>query len=126
MDTKILVDKNINEGKELLRNLDSHKFPVNAALWFFDQNSDSWKYIISSSKVDEEGPLKVYQDIQNYLKKTSDISLKDISLVSPTNNLIMVLRKAINTGKRNISGIRFSRNTINNFFIEDAYIYRMT
>lgn len=126
MDTKILVDKYINDGKALLKSLDSKKFPVNAAMWFYDENSDSWKYVISSPKVDEEGPLKVYQDIQSYLGNKSDISLKDISVVSPNNNLMLMLKKAINTGKTAISGIRFSNNTINNYFIEDAYIYRMT
>ncbi|OGG15380.1 hypothetical protein A3D77_07615 [Candidatus Gottesmanbacteria bacterium RIFCSPHIGHO2_02_FULL_39_11] len=125
MDTKILVDKYITEGKTLLKNLDSKKFPVNAAMWFYDQNSDSWKYVISSSRVDEEGPLKVYQDIQSYLGNNI-ISLKDISVVSPNNNLVVMLKKAISTGRTAISGIRFSKNTINNYFIEDAYIYRMT
>ncbi len=125
MDTKILVEKYIKDGKELLKDLDSKKFPVNAAMWFYDRNSDSWKYIISSSRVDKEGPLKVYQDIQSYLGNKSEISLKDISVVSPNNNLLLMLKKAINTGKTAISGIRFSKNTINNFFIEDAYIYRM-
>ena len=126
MDTKILVDKNITEGEELLKSLDAHKFPVNAALWFLDQNSDSWKYIISSIKVDEEGPLKVYENIQKYLKNTMQISMRDISVVSPNNNLVTMLKKTINTKKNAISGIRFSKNTINNYFIEDAYIYRMT
>lgn len=125
MDTKILVDKYIKDGEALLKNLDSKKFPVNAALWFYDQNSDSWKYIISSSRVDKEGPLKVYQDIQSYLGGKTEISLKDISVISPNNYLVLNLKTAINTGKTAISGIRFSKNTINSFFIEDAYIYRM-
>jgi len=125
MDTKILVDKYIAEGEKLLRNLDAHHFPVNAALWFFDQNSDTWKYIISTNKFDKEGPLKAYQDIQKYIDSNNELSLNDITVVSPTNNLVMILKKAINTGPHAISGIRFSKNTINNSFIEDAYIYRM-
>lgn len=125
MDTKILVDKYITEGAKLLRNLDAHHFPVNAALWFFDQNSDTWKYIISTKKVDKEGPLKVYQDIQKYIEANKNLSLNDISVVSPSNNLVMILKRAVNTGPHDISGIRFSKNTIDNSFIEDAYIYRM-
>ena len=74
MDTKILVDKDITEGKKLLESLDADKYPVNAAMWFFDQNSETWKYILSTSKIDKEGPLKVYQDIQNYIQNNIDIS----------------------------------------------------
>jgi hypothetical protein len=126
MDTKLLVEKNIKEGKKLLENLDAHEYHVNAALWFFDQNSDTWKYIVSTPKVDKEGTLKVYKEIQNLLQESKqDIALKDISVVSPTNSLVRVLQSAISTAPKGISGIRFSRNTINNFFIEDAYIYRI-
>ena len=106
--------------------MDAHKYPVNAALWFFDQNSDTWKYILSTPKVDKEGPLKVYQEIQNLLREGKEaIALKDISVVSPTNSLILNLKTAITTPSKAISGIRFSRNVVNNFFIEDAYIYRV-
>lgn len=126
MDSKILVDKNITDGRKLLESLDAYKYPVNAAMWFYDQNSDTWKYIISTSKIDKEGPLKVYQDIQSYIKHNINIPLKDITVVSPENNLMKILKSAIKTNPHAISGIRFSKNTIDNFFIEDAYIYRMS
>lgn len=126
MDTKILVETSIIGGKELLQSLDAHAYPVDAALWFFDQNSDTWKYIIATNKVDQEGPLQVYQDIQSFLQNSHlNIALKDISVVSPNNSLVTILKKAIKTDPKSISGIRFSRNTIDNSFIEDAYIYRM-
>jgi hypothetical protein len=38
--------------------------------------------------------------------------------------LIALLKAAISTGK-GVGGIRFSRNTINGHYIEDAYIYRL-
>lgn len=127
MDTNILVEKYIDEGKTLLKSLDAHSFHVSAAMWFYDVDSDTWKYIISTPKVDEEGPLSVYRDIQKLIHKSNkNISLKDISVVSPHNNLVSILRKVIKTDKKAISGIRFSKNTIGNSFIEDAYIYRIT
>ncbi|KKR71947.1 MAG: hypothetical protein UU81_C0003G0010 [Microgenomates group bacterium GW2011_GWC1_41_8] len=127
MDTKILVDNYIREGKDLISNLDQGKFPVNAALWFYDPDDGRWKLVIATPKYDEEGPLKVYSTIQNYLphREENHLSLTDIAATSPNNKLISLLRKAITTKKDAISDIVFKENTIDNTFIESAYIYRI-
>lgn len=127
MDKTILVEKNIEEGKKLLEILDSNDFPVKAALWFFLVDSDTWRFIIASPLVEKNGPKETYHLIQSAMLKSSpptEISLKDISVLSPNNELIRLLKIAVQTGP-GISGIRFTRNTINNVFIEDAYIYRL-
>jgi hypothetical protein len=52
------------------------------------------------------------------------LSLQNISLVSPNDDLVKLLKAAIKTGP-GVSNIRFTGNVINNVFIEDAYIYRV-
>lgn len=127
MDNKILVDKYIKEGKMLLKNLDKNKFPVKAALWLYDSNNNNWKYLIATPKVDEKGPLQVYKTIRNYLVHQGEnhISLNDIRAVSPNDTLISLFKKAIKTDPKSISNIRFTANTIDSHFIDDAYIYRV-
>ena len=56
---------------------------------------------------------------------TDKVSLSDISVVENTDPLVTLLRTAVKTGM-GIAGLRFSRNTINGHFIEDAYLYRVT
>ncbi len=128
MDSTLLVEKYINQGKIFIRNLDANNIKVDAALWFYDSDSKTWKLIIATPKYDQEGALKVYQQIENYLPHEGEnhISLQDISVVSPHDYLISILRSAIKTPVDAIADIKFNDNTINNKYIEGAYIYRLT
>jgi hypothetical protein len=123
-----LVDADMKAGEALLNKLDETKFDVKAALWLYMPDPEEWRLILASPTVDAEGPKKAYEKVQSQLPGLDqgyELSLQNISLVSPSDNLIKVLKSAIKTGKK-ISHIRFTRNVINNVFIEDAYIYRLT
>ncbi|MBA7490512.1 hypothetical protein ES702_01050 [subsurface metagenome] len=127
MDKTVLVEKYIQEGKRLIEALDKAGFQVEAAMWFYLTDSDEWRLLIASPFVEKNGPKKAYSFIQSVLAQlspSSEISLKDISVLSPKHHLISLLRIAIRTGP-GISGIRFTRNVINSTLIEDAYIYRI-
>jgi hypothetical protein len=135
MDTNILVssvisDEMIGGGRALLGQLDKSDWPVSAALWFLDPDSQRWKLLLASSRVEEGGPKKAYFDILDALAKLSKdaprIALKDVTVLDPKNSLVQLLKSAVSTPAGAISNIRFSGNTINGHFIEDAYIYRLT
>ena len=130
----------IGAGRKLIEALDESPFKVTAAMWFYLSENDEWRLIIASPYIDKEGPKKSYEFIQDQLDKLSKcidvvallrsglssyLSLENISVVSPSDDLIKLMRPAITTGP-GISPIRFTRNVINNTLIEDAYIYRMT
>jgi len=122
-----LVEKDVEEGKRLIEALDNAGFQVRAVLWFYLAESDEWRFVVASPLVERKGPKEAYAFVQTVLAQLlppSGISLEEISVVSPEYDLIRLLKTAIQTGP-GISGIRFTRNTINNTFIEDAYIYRM-
>lgn len=122
-----LGEKFISAGAELTRRLDE-RMVINAAFWLFQPEGNSWRLIFSTPDFDIRGPKKVYSTIHGALANTQNneaaIPLSDIALLSPTNPLIQLLRKAVATGP-GISGIQFSGNSINGQYIEDAYIYRM-
>ena len=128
MDKKILVETNIQEGKELVIALDNSKFIVSGALWFYYSQLDEWRLLIVSPLVDLIGPNKAYTIIQSVIQDLRPISISifNVSVLSPKNNLIQLLRVALRTEPKTISQIRFTSNTINNVFIEDALIYRLT
>jgi len=129
MDKATLVEIGEKEGEELVRTLDDSGLDVVAAFWFYVSDSDTWRLFIASPTVDQEGPKAVYERIQNVLSEKGHefrISLRDISVISPDHSLVKVLNSVIRTGPTpTISSIRFTHNTVNNVFIEDAYIYRM-
>jgi hypothetical protein len=128
MDKTILVERDFKDGGKLIQKLDKSEFKVHSALWFYNSEADVWRLLIATPLVDKRGPHEVYKKIKAVIDKMEqpfEISLQSISAISPTNQLIKILGVAIKTPPNAIGGIRFTRNSINNVFIEDAYIYRL-
>ncbi len=123
---EILTKEMIQAGADLIRRLDEAHLEVNASLWLYIPDANLWRLVIASPAVTAEGPKRVYQNIQSVLSQGPDdaykVTLSDISVVENTDPLITLFRTAVKTGM-GISGLRFSRNTINGHFIEDAYLY---
>lgn len=123
-----MVEKDIADGKLLIEALDRSKFTLSGALWFYFPKAEEWRLLLVSPLVDRMGPRKSYSIIQSVIEDfppSFGISIINISVTSPKSELIQLLKIAIRTGPE-ISEIRFSRNTINNVFIEDALVYRLT
>ena len=120
-----LTKEMIDEGASILKKVDAEKLEVTAAFWFYLESSDVWTLIIGSPKVQSRGPKWLYGRIQKLLGDGSALSLRDISVFPSDDPIPKLLSAAVKTGVNDISGIRFSRNTINGHFIEDAYIYRL-
>ena len=117
----------IKAGAKLIERLDIEKSQVKSAFWLYISDEKIWKLIIASPLVDSEGPRKFYKRIvaanESAEKDEDVISLNDIGVTNTSNQIVQILKIAVGTGA-GISGIRFSRNTINGVFIEDCYIYR--
>ncbi len=126
--TQTLSEDMIKAGARLIGHLDRARFSVQAALWLYRPEAELWRLVIASPGVKSHGPRKDYTRVQSILAGiTTDepmISLQNISIVDTQDPLISLLRSAIKTGQE-ISGIRFSKNTIKGTFVEDAYIYRL-
>jgi hypothetical protein len=119
-----LVEPYIEAGRELIMNLDASGFGVEAALWLYRPESYEWRLLIASPVVDERGPQEAYRKVQTFVHVNPLLSLRNVSVVSPTAEIIQALRRVIKTGP-GISDIRMTANSINGFFIEDALIYRL-
>ena len=126
--TELLSEQMIVAGAKLIDKLDNSSCRVKAAFWMFLPEEKTWKFILASPLVKEEGPRKYYKRIVDANKKAEAegniISLNDISVSDVDNQLIQLLKFAISTGD-SIANIRFSKNTINGVFIDDTHIYRM-
>jgi len=125
--TESLSDSMIKAGAKLVERLGLERSQVKSAFWQYISDEKIWKLIIASPLVDSEGPRKFYKRIvaanESAEKDEQVISLNDIGVTNTSEQIVQLLKIAIGTGD-GISGIRFSRNTINGIFIEDCYIYR--
>ena len=98
---EILTQEMIQAGAELTCQLDKAHLEVRASLWLYMPDKNLWRLIVASPAVRQDGPKKVYQQIQTILFKMSDmtwkIPLHDISVVEDDDPLIASLRTSMGT-----------------------------
>jgi len=137
-----LVEQDIAEGKRLLEalkqpalitrgrrrivDLPASYFKPKAAFWLYLPESLEWRLVIATPLVDEQGPLATYRDIRAVLAANLDLnlSLLNISVVSPKDPMVKAFQNALKIAPDS-QGMRFTRNTLDGTYIEDAYVYRL-
>ncbi len=124
-----LVETDIADGRRLiaaLNQLNSH-FRVQVAFWLYRPETMEWRLMVATSLVDQTGLFSTYSEIQGVLRSMAPplaISMQDISVVSPNDKLVKVMKKAghIPPGA---PGLRFGRSRVDDTYVEDAYMYRV-
>ncbi len=123
-----MVDINapdIDAGRALVQELDNRRFPLPDAFWLLSQEEKEWRLVLGTSFIDWYGPISAYEELQNIIRSARlSLPLVLLSVVSSSAPLIVALSSAITTGPE-ATTIRFSRNTIDGVYIEDAVIYRL-
>jgi hypothetical protein len=94
----------------------------------YDPESDRWRFVVASPEVRLRDPHAAYRKIEALARRVPGAATifapGDLSVVKDNDPLVVLLRKAISTGP-GIGGIRFTNNSINATFIDEAYIYRL-
>jgi hypothetical protein len=127
--TQVLTDEMLAAGRLAVQRLDAAKFPFSGALWLLDEDARTWKFVVVVSKSGAHvGPKVLYQRLRRILtqggRANPPIALSDIFVVSKADPLIRTLSLVLKTSGSD-AGIRMTGNTINGYYIEDAYIYRL-
>lgn len=121
----ILVEETIKVGEKILVELDKRIPDIIGAFWFLFEETDEWKLIFVSPTFDEKGPRFAYKLILDVFQKNSIeenvIAFEDISVLPVNSPIFTLFKTAIKTGK-DISNIRFRKNSINGVIIEDAML----
>ncbi|MEN9327831.1 MAG: hypothetical protein RI947_639 [Candidatus Parcubacteria bacterium] len=127
---KINLEKSdIDKAKDLLHALDNSMLKPNSFFWFYISDSKVWRLVIASSIFNNKSTHEVYENFVNKFRNNNnvkEIGLENITLLNSNNDLIKILKSAINTESKSVSEIRFKASTINNVYIDDAYIYRLS
>ena len=124
-----LVESDIEAGRKLLnelKNIDSH-FLVRSAFWLYRPENFDWRLFIATPLVDQRGPASAYSDVQGALRSLVPpvpISMQDISVVSPNDKLVKLMKTAVQIPSET-PGIRFARTRLGDTYVEDAYIYSL-
>ncbi|ENX3945424.1 hypothetical protein [Photobacterium damselae] len=120
-----LSDAMIHSGAQLIKQLEDSAAEVHSAFWFYLEEEHTWRLIVVSNKVSEEGPRNYYKRIidANELlpKQDPHISSSDITVI----DLNDPLAKLFTAVTINNDGLRMTKNIINGQFVDDVYLYRM-
>ena len=121
-----LTEEMIKTGAFVVEALDRQNFIVDAALWLYLADINQWRLLLASPEVHVEGPRKVYTRLLQAIRNAHvhGVSLENLAVLDSQDPFIQLFKRVVRTS-RGSSPQRFSRNTINGQFIEDALVYRM-
>lgn len=127
MVTALLVNREVTDAARLLEALEKQGVQVSAAMWTLWENSGERRLLIATPLVDERGPFSTYLKVQTILQALFpkvEISLSNISVLSPNHLLIKHLRKYFR-GRVSEKQPIFSRITIDTEYGDYVYIYKL-
>lgn len=121
-----LVETDVQASRALVAFLESHGFPLKAAMWIYHSDADRWRFVIC--------PVEQRKDVTSFYRsmiksvKDANLSLpllgfERVDIVDENANLIKGLGGAIRVDGTN--SVRFTNNRINGVFLEDALILKL-
>jgi len=126
MVASVLVEADVEMGRELLKILDAANFPVTGAAWVYYADAGEWRLLIRTPKA-ERDLLGALREVAGAMDAVGDlrgrIDLTRIKLVPPKDRTLAAMSSVVRV--EGISSVRFSRNMINGILIDDALIYRL-
>jgi hypothetical protein len=125
MATAVLVNDDIEKGREVVKALDAEGVGVTSAFWIRDAETENFRLVLAMPKADADGPLATYKVVREALERRRvDFRIWHLDVVPTTDETTTLLRRAVPTSAGTIGGIRFSHNVVDNKLVEDAYVYR--
>lgn len=129
MGEKTLVESQIADSIELMKQLDSTGHAPSIAAWYFYDDVDEWRLLISGAIYDDHLPKQetlAYQMIAEAIsdKELSSITISEVKLMRSDEPLMQTMKFLIGTGPTGITRAHFIDTTVNAIFIKEMIILR--
>jgi hypothetical protein len=100
MDKTALVEADLEVGRKIVQALERSAIPVDFAAWFQDERLD-WQLVVSSPTMTAQGPMPVFQAIQEILVdlELAHLQLGDVTASSPSDTVVQNLKNLVRTGE---------------------------
>ncbi len=125
MDQIPLVERRLDDGRALVRQLTADGFGVDVAFWGRHADDPWWYLYIASDQMDKHGPIEAYEKLQESQRKLAgtSVSLADVKLIKPSDPLAQHMR-GLRDHYASPQTLRFqSVGTGTAGGLEEAYIY---
>jgi len=118
---KKLVEELINDGANILKELDRRSFPVEAMFWIHLADQDYWRLVIASPLVAAQGGVSTYRKLGEILRalELAGITLEDISLLDPNSQDFVAQVSLVSASGRLAAGAAWLE-------FEEGVVYRWT
>ncbi len=126
MDQAILVNFDIESGKEVIDALDHEGKNPNVALWAKLPEYENWRLVIASDRLSQSSSRLGYTEINAAIKKAG-ISIHrkpSIFLRSMDKPFIQALRRTF-ASTADTCGMRLGGQMFGDQYLEDAFVYRI-
>ena len=123
-----LTKEMIEAGANVLRHLNKANFNVQAALWIYRLESNSWRLVLALPEVEKDGPLKSYTKIRRILSQIPDtqprLTLSDIKVSETNHGLITALRNQNSLANKEFPQYVYHVGG-NDHHVDEGYIYQL-
>ena len=120
-----LSETGIKFGKKLWQFLrKSKKFPAPGVFWLFEPETDEWRLVIASPKVDTLGPRETYREpaeVTQSVRPEDAGQLLRIQVISPKTPIYQALRSVFSPAA-SVEGVRLGNTQVAAMYINDAYL----
>jgi hypothetical protein len=121
-----LVDADIKAGQDFIQLLDANGFDVKAAAWIYYPDIEGWKLLIGSPRATKDLSAAYYDAavlISADKGLDEQLDLARVKIVKPDEAFLDALGKVVRV--EGLSTVRFTHNTFNGVYIDDALVYRL-
>jgi len=129
MGEKTLVESQIADSIELIKQLDLSGYQPSLAVWYYYDDADEWRLIIVGEKFDQHLPKQeplAYRAIAEAIneKDLSSISISEVKIIKSDEPLTKAMKFLIRTDPTGIIRSHFNNTSINGIFIKEMVILR--
>ena len=121
-----LVESEIALSRALVEFLETHGFPLKAALWVYQSDAERWRFVLCPAE-QRQHPITFYRDFAKAINDAgisrSVLGLDQVHIIDESSPLVSMLGKVIRI--EGGGSARFTNNVINGVFLEDALIFKL-
>jgi hypothetical protein len=126
MDQALLVNFDIENGKEAIDALDRDGKAPKVALWAKLPEYENWRLVIASDHLDQSSSRLGYTEINAAIKKAGiPIHRKPSILLRSMDKPFIKALRGIFAQAADTYGMRLGGQTFGDQYIEDAFVYRI-
>jgi hypothetical protein len=126
MDKTILVGTDLQAGRQIVEELESLGITVDVAAWLQDDETGTWRLVLSSPALTRSGSRRVYDAVVALLRRMDDVDLDldDVRVLSPHDGIVSDLKNRIRTND-DLQEIRLDGLYLGGQSFRAARIYRV-